>query len=42
MYHITSGQLQQVQNRGGAMAPLKTYKSNFIHHDFVQFRRQHS
>jgi len=28
--------------RGGAIAPPKTYESNFIHHDFVQFRKQHS
>jgi len=26
----------------GAIAPLKTYESNFIHHDFVQFREKHS
>jgi len=24
-----------------AMAPPKIYESNFIHHDFVQFRKQH-
>jgi len=24
-----------------AIAPSKTCKSNFIHHDFVQFRKQH-
>ena len=26
----------------GAIAPTKTYESNFIHHDFVQFGKQHS
>jgi len=26
----------------GAIAPLKTYESNFIHHDFAQFRKEHS
>jgi len=26
----------------GAIAPPKTYESNFIHHDFVQFGKQHS
>jgi len=26
----------------GAIAPLKIYESNFIHHDFVQFGKQHS
>ena len=26
----------------GAIAPQKTYKSNSFHHDFVQFRKQHS
>ena len=26
----------------GAIAPPKTYESNFIHHDFVQFEKQHS
>jgi len=25
-----------------AIAPPKTYESNFIHHDFVQFRKHHS
>jgi len=25
-----------------AIAPLKTYKSSLIHHDFVQFGKQHS
>ena len=25
-----------------AIAPLKTYESNFIHQDFVQFEKQHS
>jgi len=25
-----------------AIAPLKTYESNFVHHDFVQFRKHHS
>jgi len=24
------------------MDPLKTYESNFIHHDFVQFGKEHS
>jgi len=28
--------------RGGGDRPFKTYESNFIHHDFVQFGRQHS
>ena len=27
---------------GEAIAPPKTYKSNFIHHEFVQFGKQHS
>jgi len=26
----------------GAIAPPKTYESNIIHHDFVQFGKQHS
>jgi len=26
----------------GAIAPTKTYKSNFDHHDFEQFKKQHS
>jgi len=26
----------------GAIAPPKTYESNFIPHDFAQFRKQHS
>jgi len=26
----------------GEIASLKTYGSNFIHHDFVQFAKQHS
>jgi len=26
----------------GAIAPSKSYESNFIHHDFVQFGKQHS
>jgi len=26
----------------GAIAPPKTNESNFIHHDFVQFRKKHS
>jgi len=25
----------------GAIAPTKTYESNFIHHDFVQLGTQH-
>ena len=25
-----------------ANAPPKTYESSFIHHDFVQYRKQHS
>jgi len=28
--------------QGGGDRPFKTYESNFIHHDFVQFGRQHS
>jgi len=28
--------------QGGRSPPPKTYESNFIHHDFVQFRKQHS
>jgi len=38
-----SGQTRsnQVRIQGGDR-PLKTYESNFIHHDFVQFGRQHS
>jgi len=27
---------------GGATAPRKTYDINFIHNNFVQFRKQHS
>jgi len=27
---------------GGGSPPPKTYESNFIHHDFVQLRKQHS
>jgi len=27
---------------GEAIAPLKTYQSNFIHHNFVQSGKQHS
>jgi len=26
----------------GAIALFKTYESNFVHHDFVQFVKQHS
>jgi len=26
----------------GAIAPPKTYESNFFHYDFVQFGKQHS
>jgi len=26
----------------GAIAPAKTYESNFFHHGFVQFGKQHS
>jgi len=26
----------------GAIAPPKTYESNFIHNDFAQFRKKHS
>jgi len=26
----------------GAVSPLKTYKSNFFHNDFLQFGKQHS
>jgi len=26
----------------GAIAPPKTYESKFVHHDFVQFGKQHS
>ena len=26
----------------GAIVPHKTYESNFIHHNFVQFGKQHS
>jgi len=26
----------------GDIAPPKTYESNFIHHDFVEFGKQHS
>ena len=26
----------------GAIGPPKTYESNFFHHDFEQFRKQHS
>jgi len=26
----------------GAIASPKTYESNFIHHDFAQFKKQHS
>jgi len=25
-----------------AIAPPKTYESSFVHHDFVQFGKQHS
>jgi len=28
--------------RGGAITPPKTYGSNFIHHDLIQFRKKHS
>jgi len=34
-----------VTNRGGsrgAISPPETYETNFIHHDFVQFGKQHS
>jgi len=27
---------------GGAIAPPKTYESNDVHHDFLQFGKQHS
>jgi len=32
------------RSRGGDRPdrPLKTYESNFIHHDFAQFGKQHS
>jgi len=29
-------------SRGGGDRPPKAYESNFIHHDFVQFGKQHS
>jgi len=29
-------------SREGAIFPPKTYERNFIHHDLVQFRKQHS
>jgi len=31
-----------IQGGIGAIAPPKTYESNFIHNDFVQFRKKHS
>jgi len=31
----------QWQVQKWAIAPSKTYESNFIHHDFVQFGKQH-
>jgi len=40
--------LSQTQDRGGsreaigAIIPPKTYESKDIHHDFVQFAKQHS
>ena len=32
----------RVGNWGDSPPPPKTYESNFIHHDFVQFRKRHS
>jgi len=32
----------RVGSRGGTIAPPKTYESNFIHHNFVRFGKQHS
>jgi len=33
----------RIQGRAiGAIFPPKNYGSNFIHHDFVQFRKQHT
>jgi len=34
--HRAQGQIQ------GGVVPPGTYKSNSFHHDFVQFRKQHS
>jgi len=42
---MRSGVPIQVRIQGGAIgaiAPPENYESNFIHHDFVQFRKQHS
>jgi len=42
--HIIS-LLDRVGSKGGAIgeiAPLKSYESNFVHHDFVQLRKKHS
>jgi len=40
---ITTGVLDRGGSRGaiGAIAPCKTHESNFIHHDFAQFGKQH-
>jgi len=33
--------LRQGRIQGGAITSTRTYESNFIHHDFVQFGKQH-
>jgi len=36
-------QQERIQGRAsGAIAPAKTYESNFIHHDNLQFGKQYS
>ena len=39
---ITAKWSMRVQIQRGTIAPPKTYKSNFIHHNFVQLEKQHS
>jgi len=45
--NASSSQLLHYQGRSGsrgaigAIAPPKTYESNFIHHDLIQFRKKH-
>jgi len=34
---VFSNHMQAGTDPGGTIAPTKTYESNFIHHDFVQF-----
>jgi len=41
-WHLRSRRDAGGGSSGGAIDPPKTYESNFYHHDFIKFGKQHS